>query len=130
MDELEIRDAFLEFISGVMKNYTKYLTTPNEAEMSTIEAQHFFNFHQFRKAKDGGTKEDSFIFQLTQTGLFSNFIENRSFGKSEFDEEILFFDSCLKDRRTKKKPRVLQPPQPNRIVKANQPQDFDIDNSQ
>ena len=29
IDELEIRDSFLEFISAIMKNYTKYLITPD-----------------------------------------------------------------------------------------------------
>jgi len=31
--------------------------------------------------------------------MFSNFIEIRSFGKSEFDEEILFFDNSLNLKR-------------------------------
>lgn len=33
--------------------------------------------------------------------MFYNFIENRSFGKSDVDDEIIFFDKTLKEKRTK-----------------------------
>jgi len=93
-----------------MQNYTKYQITPNARDISSIEASHFFDFASFRKSKDGGSKEDSFIFQFTQTAMFSNFIENRYFGKSEFDEEILFFDNSMKEKRNKKKSTMITPP--------------------
>lgn len=63
-----MRDAFYEFISSVMKKYTKYLLTPksiNSGDM--IEAKSFFDFDGFMKSKDGGTKPDNFIYQFCQT---------------------------------------------------------------
>jgi hypothetical protein len=113
-----------------MKNYKDYLSTPSSHEISNIEASHFFDFHKFRKSKERGTKEDSFIYQFTQTAMFSNFIENRQFGKSEIDEEIIFFDNSLKEKRTKKNPTIIQKPQYGRIVNADTPQDFGIDPKQ
>ncbi len=117
LDDNEIWDAFFEFNCSIMKNYTKYLTTPNADEMSTIQASHFFNFEGFLKARDGG-KDDTFLRWFTSTSMFHTFIENRSFGKSEFDEEILFFDSVKKDRRSKRRPQIIGNWAPSKIVKA------------
>lgn len=58
--------------------------------------------------------------------MFSNFIENRSFGKSEFDDEILFFDESLTQKRTKKNPTLIMPVKYGRIVNAATPQTFDL----
>jgi len=94
--------------------------TPNTREISSIEASHFFDFHAFRKSHDGGLKEESFIYQFSQTAMFSNFIENWSFNKTEFDEEIMFFDNSLKEMWKKKK-NILSHPEYPWIVKALTP---------
>lgn len=104
-----------------MKNYQKFLITPNAREISSIEASHFFDFNAFRKSKDGGNWEDSFIYKLTEWSMFSNFIENRSFGKSEFDDEIIFFDETLNQKRTKKVPTHITYPKYGWIVNAMTP---------
>lgn len=85
-------------MQSIMKNYKEYLSTPNTHEISSVEAEHFFDFVKFRKSKDGGSKEESFIYQFTNTAMFSNFIENRQFGKTDMDEEIIFFDMSLKEK--------------------------------
>ena len=74
LNPYEIRDAFFEFVSHVMKNYQKFLLTPND-QLKTIEVDNFFNFKGFRNSKDNGSKENSFIYQFTATGTFYNFIE-------------------------------------------------------
>lgn len=38
------------------------------------------------------TKNITLLFKFTETTLFANFIEARSFGKSEQDEQIMYFD--------------------------------------
>jgi len=60
-----------------MKNYTKFFKTPGPKEICSFEASHFFNFDGFWKSKEGGTKEDTFLYQFTEWSMFSNFIENR-----------------------------------------------------
>lgn len=46
------------------------------------DSKDFFDFKTFRMIKDA-TKNIHFIFKFTETTLFSNFIEARSFGKSD-----------------------------------------------
>ncbi len=110
-----------------MKNYTKFETTPNTRDISSIEASHFFNFDKFRKSKDGGIKEENFIYKFTERAMFSNFIENRYFGKSEFDDEILFFDSSLQEKRTKRNPTLLKNYTYGKIVNSMTPQTHNIE---
>lgn len=49
-------------MQSIMKNYKDYLSTPESHEISSVEAQHFFDFNKFRKSKEGGSKEESFIY--------------------------------------------------------------------
>jgi hypothetical protein len=56
-----------------------------------LDSRDFFDFKRFRTAKDA-TKNITLIYKLTETTLFANFIEARSFGKSDQDEQIMFFD--------------------------------------
>jgi hypothetical protein len=86
-----------------MKNYTKYLIAPGKEKMVFNDARDFFNFKAFRQYKDA-VKDNTFIYKLTETTLFTNFIESRSFGVCEHDAEIIFFDEALKEKRTKKRP--------------------------
>ena len=83
-DEYEIRDAFLEFISSLMSGYTKCLIAPNYTCTKFNDSRDFFDTKKFRAAKDA-TKNVHLIHKMTDTTLFSNFIEARSFGKSDQD---------------------------------------------
>lgn len=47
-----------------------------------MDSRDFFDFKKFRAAKDA-TKPLALIYKMTETTLFANFIEARSFGKSE-----------------------------------------------
>ena len=55
------------------------------------ESKDFFDFKKFRLSKDA-TKNITLIYKLTETTLFSNFIEARSFGRSDQDDQIMYFD--------------------------------------
>ena len=90
-DEFEIRDAFLEFMTSIMSGYTKHLNAPDSTKDVFLDSRDFFDFKKFRIAKDA-TKNTTLIYKITETTLFSNFIEARSFGKSDQDEQIMFFD--------------------------------------
>jgi len=47
-----------------------------------MDSRDFFDFKRFRSAKDA-TKPTTLIYKLLETTLFANFIEVRSFGKSD-----------------------------------------------
>ena len=49
------------------------------------DSRDFFDFKKFRSAKDA-TKNITLLYKLTETTLFANFIEARSFGKSDQDD--------------------------------------------
>ena len=59
--------------------------------------------------------------------MFNTFIEVRAFGDLDEEEEIAFFDFAIKQKRKKKDPRVIKPPNPGKIVKAMTPLDLDIE---
>lgn len=46
-----------------------------------MDSRDFFDTKKFRVAKDA--KPNTLLFKLTETTLFANFIEARSFGKSD-----------------------------------------------
>jgi len=77
-----------------------------------------------------GTKANSLIYRVSQTQLFSNFIEARSFGKSDCDEQIMFFDELTGVKRSNKQPILLSEFQPQRTVNAVGPYDADLDMEQ
>lgn len=49
-----------------------------------MDSKDFFDLKSFRNYKDA--KPNSLLFKLTETTLFANFIEARSFGKSDQDD--------------------------------------------
>lgn len=55
-----------------------------------MDSRDFFDVKKFRLAKDA--KPTTLIYKLTETTLFANFIEARSFGKSDQDDQIMYFD--------------------------------------
>lgn len=84
VDHLEVRDAFLEFMSSIMSDYTKYLKDPSNQPEKITCSKDFFDLVGFRFVKDA-KKNYQFIYKLTETNLFSYFIESRCLGKSDVD---------------------------------------------
>lgn len=125
-EPLEIRDAFLEFFSSIMKNYQMYMISPNKTKGIVTDARDCFKFSSFRSHKDA-SKPDTYIHQLTNTMMFGTFIEVRAFGDTDEEEEIAFFDKAIKHKRKKRDPRVVKPSNPGKIVKAMAPFDLDIE---
>jgi hypothetical protein len=90
VDEIEVRDAFLEFMSRTMGDYKKYLKDvgggtkglQNVPEMAN--SRDFFDRDKFLASKDS-TKRESFLYKLTNTTIFGCFIESRSLGESNHD---------------------------------------------
>lgn len=108
IDVLEIRDAFLEFMISLMASYTKCLIAPNSQQQIFNDARDFFDFKKFRSIKDA-TKPNTLIYKVTETAMFAQFIECRSFGKSDQDDSILWFDEISLKKRSRKQPLLLQP---------------------
>jgi hypothetical protein len=65
-----------------MYGYTKCLIAPDASKDHFSDSRDFFNFSKFRAAKDA-VKNITLIYKFTETTLFANFIEARSFGKSD-----------------------------------------------
>ena len=89
IDDIEVRDAFLEFMCSIMHNYKRYIKDPGLNIDGTVpdhaNSKDFFNFEKFRAEKDA-SKPHTFIYKVTQTTGFCNFIEARSLGKTDNDE--------------------------------------------
>jgi len=128
VDELLVRDAFLEFMTRIMSDYKKYIKDPgaNFNYLEHANAKDFFNFDKFVQDKDA-TKPDRFINKLTQTIIFGSFIEAWSLGKTEYDEQIMYFDEILKQQRKKKSQSLVQAFKEKKVVKALQPTDEGLD---
>jgi len=129
IDALAVRDAFLEFMSRIMENYQKYIKDPGSSKGQPVndhcQSKDFFNFDKFRADRDA-SRPQTFIYKLTQTSTFSYFIESRSLGRSVNDEQIIFFDRINKLKRTAKKPSLLEPFEPKKKIRAEQPSDQDL----
>ena len=121
VDDIEVRDAFLQFMSSMMKNYKNYIKDPGMTRNGLVNdhagSRDFFNFDKFRADKDA-SKPFSFIYKMTETTNFGSFIESRSLGKMDNDEQIMFFDKISKMARNKTKKFLIEPFEPNRTVKA------------
>lgn len=68
VDDIEVRDAFLEFMQRVLANYQKYLKDPGLNADGTVpdhaNARDFFHFEKFQADREA-TKSISFINKLT-----------------------------------------------------------------
>ena len=69
-------------MSSLMSGYTKFLNTPDANKDVFFDSKDFFDYKKFRAAKEA-TSNTTLIYKLTETTLFANFIEARSFGKSD-----------------------------------------------
>jgi hypothetical protein len=52
IDYFEVRDAFLEFMSSIMSDYTKFLIDPSFQPETITCSKDFFDMHGFRFAKE------------------------------------------------------------------------------
>lgn len=121
--DIEVRDAFLEFMSKTLQDYKKFfkdIHTANGEVPERVNSRDCFDFKKFRQLKDG-LKPDSFIYQLTESSIFGRFIEARSLGQSQHDAQIVFFDAQLKQTRTKQNPHLIAPFKERKAVKTLQP---------
>lgn len=87
INHLEVRDAFLEFISSIMSGYTKFLKDlgdHTETITNITSAKDCFDMTGFRLQKDA-KKPYTFIYKLTETTHFAYFIECRALGRTEYD---------------------------------------------
>jgi pentatricopeptide repeat protein len=103
---LTVRDSFLEFQSLLMKNYHRFFVMPNSSNKFT-KCEDCFNFKGFLSYHKAD-KKDYFLFQVTATQLFAQFIENRFFNK-QVQQEIIYFDEAMKFKRTKTDPCFVKP---------------------
>lgn len=87
IDHLEIRDAFLEFMTSLMAGYTKFLKDPSEklTEVTRNSAVDFLDIEKFRLQKDA-KKPYNFLHKFTDTVNFSTYIECRCIGVSRNDQ--------------------------------------------
>ena len=89
IDDIEVRDAFLEFMCAIMHNYKRYIKDPGLNVDGSVpdhaNSKDFFNFDKFRAEKNA-QQHHTFIYKLTQTTLFCKFIESRSLGKTDNDD--------------------------------------------
>lgn len=84
IDHLEVRDAFLEFLSFIISGYTKYLKDPSDQSEEIKCLKDCFELDKFRISKDA-KKNFTFIYRFTETTHFSYFIECRALGRTDFD---------------------------------------------
>jgi pentatricopeptide repeat protein len=118
-----IRDAFLEFQTNLMKNYQRYYTVP-EAHNST-ELRECFNVPGFL-AYLKSNKPTSFLYKITETSLFSNFIESRYYSVDSH-YEINYFDEAMKFKRTRSEPLYVKPYEVGKLYSALSANDIGIE---
>ena len=95
-----------------MKDYSNYIRDPGlqgaDEDLVLANSHYFFDFDKFRRAM-GSSRQTAFIYKMTTTTMFGNFIEARCLGKTEFDDQIMYFDELQKWSRTKQRPYLVVP---------------------
>ncbi|CAL8288152.1 unnamed protein product [Merluccius merluccius] len=91
--ELEIQEAFLRFMSAVLRGYRGFLLPITQAPSdTTTDCSSLFNLQGFLKSRD--RTQQKFYIQLTRTQMFTQFIEECSF-VSDRHVCLEFFDECV-----------------------------------
>ncbi|XP_037639859.1 DENN domain-containing protein 4B-like [Sebastes umbrosus] len=91
--ELEIQEAFLRFMSCLLRGYRTFLLPITQAPSdTTTDCSSLFNLQGFLKSRDR-TQQKIYI-QLTRTQMFTQFIEECSF-VSDRHACLEFFDECV-----------------------------------
>ncbi|ESP01336.1 hypothetical protein LOTGIDRAFT_111606 [Lottia gigantea] len=105
--ELEIQEAFLHFMSCILKGYRNFLNpisssqlnlkATNAASLFDMQGTYYKIIHTmlffvgFVKSRDKAYAK--FFNQVLKTQMFIRFVEERSF-VSENDASLAFFDEC------------------------------------
>ncbi|TMS01289.1 DENN domain-containing protein 4B [Larimichthys crocea] len=91
--ELEIQEAFLRFMSCLLRGYRTFLLPITQAPSdTTTDCSSLFNLQGFLKSRD--RTQQKFYSQLTRTQMFTQFIEECSF-VSDRHACLEFFDECV-----------------------------------
>lgn len=91
--ELEIQEAFLRFMSCLLKGYRSFLLPITQAPSDrTTDCSSLFNLQGFLKSRE--RTQQKFYTQLTKTQMFSQFVEECSF-VSDRHTSLEFFDECV-----------------------------------
>ncbi|XP_072535527.1 DENN domain-containing protein 4B [Salminus brasiliensis] len=91
--ELEIQEAFLRFMSCLLRGYRSFLLPITQAPSDrTTDCSSLFNLQGFLKSRD--RTQQKFYSQLTRTQMFTQFIEECSF-VSDRHACLEFFDECV-----------------------------------
>ncbi|KAM9852650.1 LOW QUALITY PROTEIN: DENN domain-containing protein 4B [Aulostomus maculatus] len=91
--ELEIQEAFLRFMSCLLRGYRAFLLPITQAPSDTAtDCSSLFNLQGFLKSRD--RTQQKFYSQLTRTQMFTQFIEECSF-VSDRHACLEFFDECV-----------------------------------
>uniref|UniRef100_A0A9J8B381 DENN domain containing 4B n=1 Tax=Cyprinus carpio carpio TaxID=630221 RepID=A0A9J8B381_CYPCA len=91
--ELEIQEAFLRFMSSLLRGYRSFLLPITQAPSDrTTDCSSLFNLQGFLKSRD--RTQQKFYTQLTKTQMFTQFIEECSF-VSDRHGCLEFFDECV-----------------------------------
>uniref|UniRef100_A0A3Q4GLP6 DENN/MADD domain containing 4B n=1 Tax=Neolamprologus brichardi TaxID=32507 RepID=A0A3Q4GLP6_NEOBR len=91
--ELEIQEAFLRFMSCLLRGYRAFLLPITQAPSdTTTDCSSLFNLQGFLKSRD--RTQQKFYSQLTRTQMFTQFIEECSF-VSDRHACLEFFDECV-----------------------------------
>uniref|UniRef100_A0A674E804 DENN domain containing 4B n=1 Tax=Salmo trutta TaxID=8032 RepID=A0A674E804_SALTR len=95
--ELEIQEAFLRFMSCLLRGYRAYLLPITQAPSDrTTDCSSLFNLQGFLKSRE--RTHQKFYTQLTRTQMFTQFIEECSF-VSDRHACLEFFDECVQKVR-------------------------------
>lgn len=90
--ELEIQEAFLRFMSSILRGYRVYLMPITKAPtIGTTDPNSLFNLGGFLRSRDKSYHK--FFTLVMKTQMFIRFIEERSF-VSDMDAGLAFFDIC------------------------------------
>uniref|UniRef100_H3CIK0 DENN domain containing 4B n=1 Tax=Tetraodon nigroviridis TaxID=99883 RepID=H3CIK0_TETNG len=91
--ELEIQEAFLRFMSCLLRGYRSFLLPITQAPSdTTTDCTSLFNLQGFLKSRE--RTQQKFYGQLTRTQMFTQFIEECSF-VSDRHTCLEFFDECV-----------------------------------
>uniref|UniRef100_A0A4W5N079 DENN domain containing 4B n=1 Tax=Hucho hucho TaxID=62062 RepID=A0A4W5N079_9TELE len=102
--ELEIQEAFLRFMSCLLRGYRTYLLPITQAPSDrTTDCSSLFNLQGFLKSRE--RTHQKFYTQLTRTQMFTQFIEECSF-VSDRHACLEFFDECVQKSDVEKPEEV------------------------
>jgi len=89
------------------------------------ELKEIFNIKAFLAKKDA-TKPNSFIYKLTETTMFANFIEIQFLDGPE-KQELLYFSKLITQERSKSNPTIITGFNPEKTTRGFPPNPIDVE---